>query len=82
VTLLTGGSGFIGSHLVQQLLASGEAVRVLEHPAAVVNHLPLQRLNSFEQISETQRKLPHLRDQLKVELSGRGRPPNSAGIQN
>jgi dihydroflavonol-4-reductase len=31
-------------HLVQQLLAGGEPVRVLEHPAAVVSHLPLERI--------------------------------------
>ena len=31
-SLVTGGGGFIGSHLVRQLQESGEAVRVLELP--------------------------------------------------
>ena len=39
--LVTGGGGFIGSHLVNQLVAAGERVRVLEEPAAEVGHLPL-----------------------------------------
>lgn len=39
-TLVTGGAGFIGSHLVERLAASGQAVRVLERPGADVRHLP------------------------------------------
>jgi dihydroflavonol-4-reductase len=39
--LVTGGGGFIGSHLVQQLVDEGEAVRVLEEPSADVRHLRL-----------------------------------------
>ncbi|MFZ4698139.1 MAG: GDP-mannose 4,6-dehydratase, partial [Phycisphaerales bacterium] len=32
MNLVTGGAGFIGSHLVQQLVERGEGVRVLERP--------------------------------------------------
>ncbi len=39
-TIVTGGAGFIGSHLVDLLTDRGERVRVVERPRASVAHLP------------------------------------------
>jgi dihydroflavonol-4-reductase len=44
-TIVTGGAGFIGSHLVGKLIERGERVRVLERPGARVDRLPLARID-------------------------------------
>lgn len=38
-TVVTGGAGFIGSHLVERLVERGARVRVVERPGAEVGHL-------------------------------------------
>ncbi len=40
LTVVTGGAGFIGSHLVDNLVKKGDRVRVVERPGAEVAHLP------------------------------------------
>lgn len=56
--LVTGGAGFIGSHLVRQLLEANESVRVLERPGASIDHLPLDRI---ELVSADIRDAPAVR---------------------
>lgn len=40
LSLVTGGAGFIGSHLVRLLAERGEHLRVLDRPGAKTDHLP------------------------------------------
>jgi dihydroflavonol-4-reductase len=40
LTVVTGGAGFLGSHLVEQLVDDRRRVRVIERPGASVEHLP------------------------------------------
>ena len=48
--LVTGSAGFFGSHLVNQLVEAGEAVRVFEETGADVSHLPLDAFSSRAEI--------------------------------
>ena len=41
LTIVTGGAGFLGSHLVEILTRRGERVRVIERPGADADHLPM-----------------------------------------
>jgi len=42
--LITGGAGFIGTKLVEQLVAAGRHVRVLDKPGVDINHLPTDQI--------------------------------------
>ena len=46
--MITGGGGFIGSHLVDRLLADEYDVRVVERPGSDNRHLPLDRIELLE----------------------------------
>jgi dihydroflavonol-4-reductase len=63
LVLVTGGGGFIGSHLVRRLVEQGESVRVLERPEASVSHLPLDRVDLVRS---------DIRDRRAVERAVRG----------
>lgn len=51
-TVVTGGAGFIGSHLVSLLVRSGHNVRVVERPGAPVDHLPAAARVHFADIRD------------------------------
>src|SRR5580693_2822116 len=40
LAIVTGGAGFIGSHLISRLVESGQPVRVVERSEAPIAHLP------------------------------------------
>lgn len=61
--LVTGGAGFLGAHLVQQLLDDDQPVRVLERPEAKVDHLPLDKIELVR---------ADIRDQPAVREAARG----------
>lgn len=60
-TVVTGGAGFIGSHLVESLTSRGRRVRVVERPGAPVDHLP----PSVEVVRADIRDEPAVREALR-----------------
>jgi dihydroflavonol-4-reductase len=61
VTVVTGGAGFIGSHLVRNLVDSGQQVRVLERPGARVSRLPAEVEVVFADIRDRDALAPALK---------------------
>ncbi len=45
ITVVTGGAGFVGSHLVKVLTERGERVRVVDRPGVSFSHLPLNAID-------------------------------------
>lgn len=61
--LVTGGAGFIGSHLVEQIVGAGHFVRVLEKPGVATAHLPEAKIETV---------LADIRDAPSVNEAARG----------
>ncbi len=61
LAIVTGGAGFIGSHLVEQLVGSKRRVRVIEKPGASVEHLPPKVETIFADIRDRGALGPALR---------------------
>lgn len=62
LTIVTGGAGFIGGHLVARLVRDGRRVRVVERPGADTSHLP----------AEVERVEADIRDRAAVDRAVRG----------
>ncbi|MBM3981197.1 MAG: NAD-dependent epimerase/dehydratase family protein [Planctomycetes bacterium] len=61
-TVVTGGAGFVGTHLVARLVARGARVRVVERPGAVVDHLPGEADVTFADVRDERAVRAALRD--------------------
>ncbi len=66
LTVVTGGAGFIGSHLVERLAGSGQAVRVIERPGAASGHLPAGVEVTYADIRDREALGPAMRGARRV----------------
>ena len=74
VTVVTGGAGFIGSHLVRLARRRGERVRVLDRPGAKLDHLPLDRIDVVPADIRDRDAVRRAAARLRRRLPPRGQP--------